>query len=236
MGIVGDIATLANKAYHVWCERKSTETVRPQLLLQDYIEPSYTMLKAVHADYTDFYLELVERIGAGESLWKTVRWFSRARSRLYPDRSELRFTDIPLLRGNREAARNFNDAVVDYLQCLRAYFLQGPHLEGSRSSGLELDLRAAARWLQLWEQEELVVSVNNVLEETDPTRPVSSDFTNALMRAVEREIYFATREERPIEPAWRELICVNTDRERKKLEQELAKVQKAIFRLRVLVN
>lgn len=130
MTIVGEIVELTNQAYKIWLTRKSESTLNSRELYIKFIEPSYQLLKEIHTDYLELYLELEERIKLENSpLSGTIQWFSKARSRRQMDRSELRSLEIPsldsqLLRGwDRKDLKGLNQVIGAYLAELREYFL-----------------------------------------------------------------------------------------------------------------
>jgi hypothetical protein len=133
MGVIGDISTLVLQAYKLLCERHAGTIVTPQEMFDKYVGPSYQLLKQVHCDYMDLYLELRERLSVDDPLSHgTVQWFARARARRQADRSELRLLDIPRLPSQRQRASDVNAAGTEYLAAVRAYF-EPPEIRGSFS-------------------------------------------------------------------------------------------------------
>lgn len=123
MGIVGDIASLIGQVYKIWQDSTSDHAVSPRLLYDKYVAPSYLLLKEVHTDYLELYLELEERLAMEEELSsETVNWFARSRTRRQADRSELREFEVPAARATRERAKSVNQAAELYVQNVRAYF------------------------------------------------------------------------------------------------------------------
>lgn len=140
MTIIGEIVELTNQAYKIWSVRRAENSFSPQELYVKFIEPSYKLLKEVHTDYLELYLELQERIALENSLSnETIRWFSKARSRRQMDRSELKSLEIPpldrkLMSGvNDSYLKDLNLSVGMYLSSLRDYFLPERRL---RTSGI----------------------------------------------------------------------------------------------------
>lgn len=123
MGALGDISNLLLQVYKLWKERAAGAAVHPQHIFNRYVQPSYKLLKEIHGDYLDMYLELRERIPDGDSLpQELVVWFARARAHREADRSELRLLDIPRLEGESSHALDINTAIVQYLVAVTTYF------------------------------------------------------------------------------------------------------------------
>lgn len=176
MGIVGDIATLVTQAYKVWQDQRGEQWVSGQALFEGYVDPSYRLLKEVHTDYLDLYIELEERIESEpKPSQQTVQWFARARSRRQADRSELRLLDIPVLEGSSERARDTNSTALEYLSSIRAYFLpvrERRQLSKDRLKGFgptpatatEARLRALVYWSCLPEEDQRMLATEELLE------------------------------------------------------------------------
>lgn len=124
MGNIGDLSTLLTQAYKIWQDARGKASVTPQELYDKYIEPSYQLLKLVHANYLETYLELEERIALEPSLSEaTVRWFARARTKMQADRSELRLVGVPQAAGKSEAV---NSKATAYIVAVHEYFPTSP--------------------------------------------------------------------------------------------------------------
>lgn len=217
MSIVGEIVELANQAYKIWAAQRNKSTLSPQELFSKFLEPSYNLLKEIHTDYLELYLELQERISLENTLSsETVKWFSRTRSRRQADRSELRSLDIPQLNDkivkgwNDKHLKELNLAVESYLGNLRNYFLSDETLNNSgnnfllktnedqilysrshtRSLLTELWLMRMHLWLELPHEEKIVLLTEEHLQKQlkKSSLPyVHDDFIEGVMKAVVKE-------------------------------------------------
>jgi hypothetical protein len=124
MGTLGDISNLILQAYRLWQERHAGFTVTPQEMFDKYVGPSYQLLKQIHGDYMDLYLELLERIALDDPLSNhTVQWFEKARARHRAERSELRLMQIPRQTSRTQRSMDINTAGTEYLSTVSDYFI-----------------------------------------------------------------------------------------------------------------
>lgn len=169
MGVIGDNAALLNDAYKVWKEQQGLRNLGARDLYKKYIAPSYTLLREVHTDYLELYLELEERVAENwSSPADTVKWFARKRVRRQTDRSELSLLRFPRVTGESRG-RDIDAATEEYLNEVRSYFLPGqpPKLSkdrlyknvepDSRSTVTEDLIRLASIWRRLSPQDQRVL-------------------------------------------------------------------------------
>lgn len=209
MGTLGDISSLILQAYRLWQERSAGTTITPQQMFDKFVNPSYQLLKGIHGDYADVYLELRERISFDDSLSEqTVRWFSRARVRREADRSELRLLEIPKLTAQAERARNVDTACTEYLALVAAYFEPAQpihpalrerikHRLSSASSYTAARLHALQYWPRLSPASQRVFGAEEFLESSE-FPPVREVLIERLLEAANGTLkadvaaYFAT--------------------------------------------
>lgn len=164
MGVIGDIAALLGEAYRVWQDQQGQRSLSPRDLYGKYIAPSYSLLREVHTDYLELYLELEARVAASDAPTEILQWFARARIRRQIDRSELSLLQFPQITvGTR--GRDVDAATQEYLNNVRLYFLPGPppklsksrmyeRLPSSRSTLTEDLLNLVVLWLRLSAQDQ----------------------------------------------------------------------------------
>jgi len=217
MTLIAEIVELTNQAYKIWSTKRGEYTLSPQELYTKFIEPSYKLLKEIHSDYLELYLELQERIVLEKSLSsETVRWFSKARSSRQMDRSELKLLEIPrlnrkLIRGvSGEYLVDLNQAVGSYLANLRDYFLPEQGLRVSlvhrlfetnadqilstrietRSFHTETWLSRMYLWLELPNEEKMALLADEYLRtqlEQSATPLVRDDIIEGILQIVTQE-------------------------------------------------
>ncbi len=124
MGTLADITDLVSRAYDAWSSWRAESGVSPRKLFAEYVTPSYNLLKEIHGDYFELYLELRERMELADDLdFETLQWFSKARRLRQVDRSELRLADCPTITGEGDRIRHLNEASMYYFKALRSYFI-----------------------------------------------------------------------------------------------------------------
>lgn len=179
MGIVGDISNLIQQGYSVWKERHEGNTVSPQEMFDKYVNPSYQILKQVHGDYMDMYLELLERIAIDSNISQaTIFWFSKARVRHQADRSELRSIALPKLDKISSSSINIQEVGNKYISSITNYFLPIELKESSSakrihrrtpsaSSFTAARLHVLKYWSRLSYESKLVFAAEEYLENNE---------------------------------------------------------------------
>lgn len=126
MGVIIEVSSLLVQLYKLWQEHRGTSTVTPHELYEKYVHPSYVLVKEVHSDYEDLYLELSERINRDEQITgETLEWFTRARTRRAVDRSELSLIDLPQLGyafRHSDRIADINAESLKYVEAVQRYF------------------------------------------------------------------------------------------------------------------
>ena len=177
MGIVADISDLVIQVYKLWRDARDGTTIAPQELYEKYVRPAYVLIKEVHADYTDLYLELSERLRiAGQIDDQLIAWFARAGTRRWSDRSELAVLDLPAIQAGDETAQLINDEALGFIAAIQTYFIPaqtpqrlsekrvGHYLGDTAATATEKELRFLAVWAKLSIQDRLALEAEKESE------------------------------------------------------------------------
>jgi len=178
MSVISDISDLIIQVYKLWKEGTAEGVVSPQELYVKYVAPSYALLREVHNDYLNIYVELEERITMEEELSaSTVDWFTRARLTRQVDRSELHLLDLPSSVATKERTLDIREAAASYIASTRAYF-EPPSLKNDFSTErlrrlgptgatlTELRLRVMRAWQGFTLTDQRMIATEEYLEST----------------------------------------------------------------------
>lgn len=204
MGLVADLSALLVQAYRIWQERRGQSVMTPQELYDVYIGPSYRLLKDLHSDYEDIYLELAERMERDEVVSvETVAWFARARARRAVDRSELTVLAFPSLTGDK--VEEINLEAIKYVEAVHNYFRSGEDpqvltaarvrsMGGSAATDTEIRLRYLLVLSRLRPEDRRAILGEAEPESTLIGTPTRDDVIYSVLAAVRDETSDAFRE------------------------------------------